>query len=131
MAHVTPQVSNDGLTLRTGQIISLGSSAWWRWLDAAETTTFHFKDQQGNFTGRRERKNGSWYWYAYRKHHGRLYKAYLGKSEELTSDRLTMVAQLLVSQIAAAAAPIYGTTPTPALAAMEGASPEAFVASSA
>src|SRR5438105_4912066 len=101
MAHATPQVSKDGLILSHGareQVIPLGSPDWWRWLDAADTTTFHFKDHQGSFTARRERKNGSWYWYAYRKHHGKLHKVYLGKAEELALDRLNATAQLLSEQ---------------------------------
>lgn len=108
MAHSTPLVSDDGLTISTGahkHIIPLGSAAWWHWLDAAETTTFHFKNDQGSFTARRERKNGNWYWYAYRKQHGKLHKAYLGKTAELALERLNTIAQFLNEQAAEPPAP--------------------------
>jgi DNA-binding CsgD family transcriptional regulator len=107
MAYSTPLVSDDGLTISTGSqkhLISLDSTAWWRWLAATETTTFHFKNDRGSFTARRERKHGKWYWYAYRKQHGKLHKAYLGKTEELALERLNMVALHLNEQTAEAPA---------------------------
>jgi len=52
----------------------------------------------GAFTVRRERKRHSWYWYAYHKHNGKLHKAYLGKSEEMTLQRLNCVATALAGQ---------------------------------
>ena len=54
-----------------------------------------------NFTARRERKHDGWYWYAYRTRGGALQKAYLGKSADLTLDRLQEVAAVLAQRSAA------------------------------
>ena len=49
-----------------------------------------------SFTARKETsKTGKDYWYAYRKVEGRLHKRYIGKSEDITSKRLSEVALAL------------------------------------
>jgi LuxR family maltose regulon positive regulatory protein len=101
MAHVTPHVSDGILTFHSGtqeRTISVGSADWWAWLEGEEYTSFHFSNQLGSFTARRERKHGGRYWYAYRKQQGKLHKAYLGKARELTPARLDAVAALLSEQ---------------------------------
>src|SRR5215472_13210253 len=101
MARATPRVSEDILTYHTGlgdHTLPIGSSEWWRWLDAEHTTTFCFENAQGSFTARREQKNGSWYWYAYRKKNGKLHKAYLGKSEELTPECMNSAVTTLANR---------------------------------
>jgi LuxR family maltose regulon positive regulatory protein len=71
--------------------IAVGSPAWYAWLEGA--TTFAFTSAQGGFTARKERRGSSgWYWKAYRKRDGTLQRAYLGKSADLTVDRLNAVA---------------------------------------
>lgn len=81
----------DGDTTHTAETaITLDSEAWYTWLDAHsaflyEVTGFHF-------TARKERRSGGLYWYAYRRQQGKLRTAYLGKSEELTQDRLKSIA---------------------------------------
>ena len=79
--------------------LRVGSQQWWEWLADEHTTTFRFSDTVGSFTARRELKRGGWYWYAYRKREGRLHKAYLGKAEELTPERLADVAAMLTATI--------------------------------
>ncbi len=101
MARATPLVSENVLTYHTGledHTLPIGSPAWWRWLNAEHTTTFRFENARGNFTARREQKNGSWYWYAYRKKNGKLHKAYLGKSEELTPECMNNIAAILADR---------------------------------
>src|SRR5207237_8355420 len=68
-------------------VIPVGSAAWLSWLEAPATRGFRFEQGAAGFTARRERGWGGWYWYAYRKDAGRLYKAYLGRAAELTPDR--------------------------------------------
>jgi LuxR family transcriptional regulator, maltose regulon positive regulatory protein len=92
MATATPYVHDHVLTMRDVQH-PLESQSWWDWLNEAGTTTFRFTSLQGHYTARRESKRGRWYWNAYRKQHGKLAKVYLGKSEELTEQRLLEVAQ--------------------------------------
>jgi ATP/maltotriose-dependent transcriptional regulator MalT len=102
MAHATPQVHNGLLTLHTASpplSIDIESPAWWQWLDGDGTSTFRYLTGQGRFTARRESKSGGHYWYAYRRHQGKLRKAYLGKSNELTLARMDLIASSLAEQI--------------------------------
>ena len=82
--------SQDG---RDQQII-VGSSEWFAWL--ATATSFHFRNEHGTFTARRERasnRRGGWYWKAYYAQDGKRHRVYLGKAEELTLDQLNAVGQ--------------------------------------
>jgi LuxR family maltose regulon positive regulatory protein len=94
MAQATPRIHEDNLISAHGSI-SVESHAWWSWLNDEGTTTFRYANAVGSFTARREYKRGGWYWYAYRRRHGKLHKAYLGKSEELTLERLKTAAEAL------------------------------------
>ncbi len=98
-----PLVSDNRLLLpdgAEGQLapIVVGSRAWYNWLTAESNQSFAFKNHLGRFTARRERKHQGWYWYAYRKREGKLRKAYLGKTEEMTLERLNAVAVVLAGQ---------------------------------
>jgi LuxR family transcriptional regulator, maltose regulon positive regulatory protein len=100
--HPIPKVIDDRLTSPavTGEAmpaIMVGSAGWYAWLSDATTRSFAFHSPEGVLTARRERRHGTWYWYAYRSHHGHLSKAYLGKSEELTTERLHNVAAMLAT----------------------------------
>lgn len=68
--------------------ITLGTSAWYTWLNACESWSFAYHTASGALTARRELRHGCWYWYAYRAQRGKLGKVYLGKAEELSSQRL-------------------------------------------
>ncbi|HEX6552282.1 MAG TPA: LuxR C-terminal-related transcriptional regulator [Ktedonobacteraceae bacterium] len=79
--------------------LQVGTPAWYAWLNTART--FAFRSALGTFTARKEQasnKRGGWYWRAYRKRDGTLHRAYLGKSEELTLDRLNAAAVTLAGQ---------------------------------
>jgi len=95
---------------------------WRQWLAAATTTTFRFEHPLCNFTARRERKRDGSYWYAYRTRGGALQKAYLGKSTDLTLDRLQEVAAGFARRSAAPTptAPVTGTTSTEAAGSLPG-----------
>src|SRR5437868_6602082 len=85
----------------SGQTIQLlvDTSEWYAWLRTASTFTFH--SEHGTFTARKERsgsRRGGEYWKAYRRRHGKLYRVYLGKSEELTLEQLKSVAVVLASK---------------------------------
>ncbi|HLG79027.1 MAG TPA: hypothetical protein VKX46_21625 [Ktedonobacteraceae bacterium] len=96
MAHGTPTV-RQGILHRSsspGPGILVGAPAWYIWL--SQTTTFSFVDDGETFTASKQRfQRGGWYWKAYRKRNGRLYCAYLGKSEHLNLEHLKDVARLL------------------------------------
>jgi non-specific serine/threonine protein kinase len=120
MAHKTP-TARDGMLILDGapSAIPIGSNEWWRWLEAAGASAFRFERGPLSFTARRERHKNGWYWYGYRRE-GRLHKAYLGRSTELTLGRLESVAAALgrrgsASQVSqsgtlAATSPAIGTS---------------------
>jgi LuxR family transcriptional regulator, maltose regulon positive regulatory protein len=97
VAWKTPTVSEGVLRVPLEAItITIGSLAWYAWLADDTHCSFHFAHPSGDFTARKERKQrGQQYWIAYRHAHGKLYKAYLGKPEVLTEDRLCAAAHTL------------------------------------
>ena len=87
--------------------LAVGSAAWYAWLADDIHRSFHFADPAGVFTARKERKQrGKWYWVAYRQVDGKLYKAYLGKSEALSEAHLCAVAQALTRAACGAKEPM-------------------------
>ncbi len=117
MARTTPVVQyntlfyfQDGRDYR----LEVGIPAWFDWLDTV--ATFAYKSDQGSFTAHKEKagnNRGGWYWRAYRRHEGKLYRSYLGKSEELTLERLNIVAQSLETRRGRFTAPTADlSTPT-------------------
>jgi len=98
--HAIPLVIDDRLissesTTQRMPTIEVGSEAWYAWLNEPDTHSFAFRSQQGHFTARREHSHSNWYWYAYRSKYGHLHKTYLGKSRDLTLERLLEAARLL------------------------------------
>ena len=70
--------------------LTVGTPAWFAWLE--EATAFTFTSPSGSFSARKERRTrGGWYWKAYRTVHGTLHRAYLGKAEDLTLERLNVL----------------------------------------
>src|SRR6266487_327445 len=90
------------LLLHTGgknpSSIRVGSAAWYAWLADEQNKSFAFRNDLGTFTARRERQRNGWYWYAYRRSKGKLHKVYLGRTEELTLERLKVAAAALHGQ---------------------------------
>lgn len=97
--QAVPVVREDTLLYqRNGQdyLVTVGTPAWYIWLSTA--TSFAFRSEVGSFTARREQaghKRGGWYWRAYRKRDGQLHQTYLGTAQEVTLERLRMVAASL------------------------------------
>ncbi len=118
MARTTPRVERSTLVggAGDGSTIAIDTPAWYAWLEAA--TTFAFVGDQGSFTARKERSaRAGGYWKAYRKHKGTLRSAYLGKSADLTLERLTAVALSLATPAAAPKRePVGGSIPSAASA---------------
>src|SRR6266566_1017290 len=102
MAQISPIIQDGILTdLRDESPIQIvvNSSDWYAWLQTA--STFTFRGEEGFFTARKERagnRRGELYWRAYQKRGGKLHRAYLGQSEELTLERLQSVAVALASK---------------------------------
>src|SRR5438067_10614210 len=102
MTQLSPIIQDGVLTdLRDGSPVRIvvDSSDWYAWLQTA--STFTFRGEHGSFTAHKERaghRRGRLYWRAYRTWHGKLHRAYLGQSEELTLKRLQSVAVALASK---------------------------------
>ena len=102
MAQVSPIIQDGILTdLRDGSPVQIvvDSSDWYAWLQTA--SIFIFRGEHGSFTAHKERAGhgrGRAYWRAYRTWQGKLHRAYLGQSEELTLERLQSVAVVLASK---------------------------------
>src|SRR5215470_15832949 len=99
---IIPVVQGETLlSLSNGQHdrVQVGTPAWYAWLESA--TRFALRSPFGTFTARKERaghQRGEWYWRAYRKRGGKLYRAYLGHSTALTGAHLHAVAAKLSAQ---------------------------------
>ena len=100
MVRRLPLVAEHSLHLlkEPSDPIVVGSEAWYCWLAAEQHQSFAFRNQLGTFTVRRERRRQRWYWYLYHKREGKFRKAYLGKTEEVTLERLNAVTVTVVDQ---------------------------------
>jgi class 3 adenylate cyclase len=106
MARATPRVAGATLVdpAAAAQAITVGTPPWYAWL--ARATTFAFIAASGRFTARKERRGpADGYWRAYRKHAGVVRSAYLGRTADLTLERLHEVAASLATPAPARDAP--------------------------
>lgn len=89
------------LELPEGDTIRLNSPQWYDWLDSDEAAAFTFDCDHGikNYRARKEAikgKSGK-FWYAYKRHDGTLRKRYIGKSEELSLEKLEAISYDLLT----------------------------------
>jgi hypothetical protein len=89
-------VSTGIMELPDGHCFEVGTHEWWEWVNSDKAESFRFECEHG-VKGYRARKEGiksrsGSFWYAYKRIDGKLRKRYLGKSEELTLERLESVA---------------------------------------
>jgi predicted ATPase/DNA-binding CsgD family transcriptional regulator len=102
VARSTPLVQFDSLRYQQdGQqyMLKVGTPEWYAWLN--EFPMFAFRGEYGSFTARKElagNRRGGEYWKAYRTRNRKLHRAYLGKSEALTLERLNEIAFALESE---------------------------------
>lgn len=103
MARSDKPIVKDGLLWPDGDTaagpsggVRVGSPRWYAWL--LERRGFVFRGGAGHFTARCELRRGRPYWYAYRSRGGAFLKTYLGKSAELTHERLTEACTRLAGQ---------------------------------
>lgn len=79
--------------LLTDPPMLVGTADWFDWLGQARS--FAYQGGVGHFTARHEERSGSRFWYAYRRQDGVMRKTYLGRSSELTAQRLDEAARTL------------------------------------
>ena len=74
--------------------IHLDTPAWFDWLLLG--FTFYYRDRLAPFTVRCELRRKRYFWYAFRRVHGKLRKIYLGPSQRLSSQSLDLVARRFI-----------------------------------
>lgn len=84
------------MELPSGKRFVVNSQEWWAWVNSDEAESFRFECDFGvkGYRARKEEiktRSGS-FWYAYKRVEGKLRKRYLGKSNELSLERLESVA---------------------------------------
>jgi LuxR family maltose regulon positive regulatory protein len=104
MARSIPFVDHQGFVrlVEPDTTIVVGSPTWFAWLEGA--SSFSFRSEHGSFTAHKEaRAPTRAYWKAYRHLGGRLQRVYLGRSVELTLERLVQAAAELAGSATATA----------------------------
>lgn len=83
----------EDASLKAIRLISL-SSAWIvrEWVDMHSRVT---SEVNFEMTLRKEKRGQANHWYAYRRVFGKLYKRYVGQSEQVTESRLLEIAKLM------------------------------------
>jgi len=93
------------------------SQEWFAWL--AGIPSFAFEGRAGRFTARRETKQrGERYWVAYQRIDGKLWKRYLGRTCDLTAEKLEEAARSISARSASPTCPDVpaAAPPTPTIA---------------
>lgn len=75
--------------------IDVGSSHWFKWLESVDR--FSYKAADFSFVAQKEKRRNGAYWYAYRRS-GRLIKTYIGKTCDLTREKLENAGRKLTNQ---------------------------------
>src|SRR4028118_40044 len=96
MSKADYSVTAGIMELPSGKCFEVGSHEWWSWVTSNQAGSFRFECDFGvkGYRARKEEiksRSGS-FWYAYKRVDGTLRKRYLGKSDELTLERLESVA---------------------------------------
>jgi len=115
MRSTIPRVQGERLYQpeTEGVPIELGTPAWYDWLE--QHTAFTFGDQTGTFTARKSMlRTRDSYWKAYRNRQGKLYRIHLGRSRELTLERLQAAARAFAGEPVAGEAAGVPSTPSAA-----------------
>lgn len=100
MAKTTPKVRDRHLFCYPdpAPFCALDSAEWFVWLETAASFRYFSGRRHDVYKGngplfapvslRKERRRRGWLWYGYRRVYGVLHKRYVGKSVELTGERL-------------------------------------------
>jgi len=84
----TPWVRHGALALSQGKSILLDTTEWFAWLEQGTSFCYSGAHPLIRLTVRREKRRQQFYWYAYCKWESKLHNIYLGKSQQLTQERL-------------------------------------------
>ncbi len=67
---------------------AIGGEGWFKWLEGKDNTTIYVDGYPYSYTARREKRRNKFYWYAFMKLNGTLYKVYMGQSDRLTHEHI-------------------------------------------
>src|SRR5579884_2144885 len=71
---------------------------WLEWLEEHRAFAFHGRNGHCNLLKEKRRRGNEGYWYAYRRYEGRMLKRYVGRSEQVSMERLEEIATLLTRE---------------------------------
>jgi hypothetical protein len=84
-----PNVLGNCLELPNGNVVEVGCPSWFNWLDNSDFRSFRFEDGISPYTCRKEKVKGhDGYWYGYQRVNGKVTKRYIGRSVDLSHDKL-------------------------------------------
>jgi LuxR family transcriptional regulator, maltose regulon positive regulatory protein len=78
---------------------------WQQWLQEHRSFAFHGRNGQINLLKEKRSRGENDYWYAYQRHGRQMVKHYVGRSVQLSMDRLEQIATLLAKKDGATASP--------------------------
>lgn len=88
--------TNGLMELKQGDIVEVGTNRWYKWL--ADNPSFRFESGfagENSFTARKHERDTNDFWYAYRKIAGKAKSCYLGKTDQLSLEKLLAAAAKL------------------------------------
>lgn len=84
-----PNVLGNLLELPNGNMVEVDCPSWFSWLDNPDFRSFRFEDGISPYTCRKEKVKGNdGYWYGYQRVNGKVTKRYIGRSVDLSHDKL-------------------------------------------
>lgn len=84
-----PNVLGGLLELPSGDVVEIESASWFSWLANPSFRSFRFEDGISPYTCRKEKVKGTdGYWYGYQRVDGKVTKRYIGKSDDLSHQKL-------------------------------------------
>lgn len=90
MSNSIPVVAFDQLSHDPS--IKVGSERWYEWLSNPATKSFRYESDEVNYTA--SKRPNSPYWNAFKKSNGKLKREYLGKSSDITLEKLQEISKL-------------------------------------
>lgn len=94
----TPWIRGGKIITETGQWIVLDTPAWFRWLRTVTSFCYTSTRSSNRVSARKEKRGNNFYWYGYSRNASKLHNVYLGKSEQLTTERLEWACGQLASK---------------------------------
>ncbi len=79
-------------------LLSEDGDGWLAWLEQHRAFAFHGRSGQINVLKEKRSRGGDGYWYGYRRQGERMRKRYIGRSEQLSIERLEEIAAILAHE---------------------------------